>query len=236
MARIQYNTRKSIAKGMLDVALLLSNVSRIKKLLVKDCIEMPTCVAGITFLSVSIILQIVVGIMLILLGIREQHGSKSTHTNGEVPDQKSHGHEGDDSFIDLLNDKTDKGALKRPKKLFRQLTIEEQANELRNDKSTMKLNTAVLILVFIIVVLNIVIDGMNLSEAPSLQHQWGIIITTSMRKHVWGHHQYNSQLWIIDFIACECQRRILRIAMVYVNWMHSGNFWCVNMYNVHTGS
>ena len=149
---IEYNMRKTIVKGMLDVALLLSNASRMKSLLNQNCLDSVKCIVGVISLCISIILQVAVGIMLIILGRREQLSIKRAKLVEKIPEEENL----------KKNDDEDK----KEKVPNGSLSLTEQADCLTKDKSTMKLNTIILIVVFIIVVMNVLIDGMDLSEAP----------------------------------------------------------------------
>lgn len=153
---IEYNMRKTIVKGMLDIALLLSNASRMKSLLNQNCLDSVKCTVGVISLCISIILQVAVGIMLIILGRREQLCMK----RAKLVEKKSE--EENLKKTDETNDDEDK------KKKFPNgtLSLAEESDWLKKDQSTMKLNTIILIVVFIIVVMNVLIDGMDLSEPP----------------------------------------------------------------------
>jgi hypothetical protein len=153
---IEYNMRKTIAKGMLDIALLLSNTSRMKSLLKENCLDSVKCTIGVISLCISIILQVAVGIMLIILGRREQLSVKRAKLVEKKPEEENL------QNTDETNDDEDK----KKKVPNRSLSLAEEADCLQKDQSTMKLNTIILIVVFIIVVMNVLIDGMDLSEPP----------------------------------------------------------------------
>ena len=153
---IEYNTRKTIVKGMLDIALLLSNASQLKSLLKENCFDSVKCTVGVIFLCISIILQVVVGIMLIILGRREQLSMKRAKLVEKKPEEENL------KQTDETNDDEDK----KKKVPNGSLSLAEEADWLKKDQSTMKLNTIILIVVFIIVVMNVLIDGMDLSEPP----------------------------------------------------------------------
>lgn len=153
---IEYNMRKTIVKGMLDVALLLSNASRMKSLLNQNCLDSVKCIVGVISLCISIILQVAVGIMLIILGRREQLSIKRAKLVEKIPEEENL----------KQTDETNGDQDKKEKVPNGSLSLTEQADWLTKDKSTMKLNTIILIVVFIIVVMNVLIDGMDLGEAP----------------------------------------------------------------------
>ena len=153
---IEYNMRKTIAKGMLDIALLLSNASRMKSLLKENCLDSVKCTIGVISLCISIILQVAVGIMLIILGRREQLSVKRAKLVEKKPEEENL------QKTDETNDDEDK----KKKVPNGSLSLAEEADCLKKDQSTMKLNTIILIVVFIIVVMNVLIDGMDLSEPP----------------------------------------------------------------------
>ncbi|CAC5378922.1 unnamed protein product [Mytilus coruscus] len=161
---VQYTTRKSIAKGMLDMALLLSNVSKMKKMLSLDCIDSVKCVTGVVFLSISVCLQVAVGVMLIVLAIREQYAVKEQERKLRENSKKLL-RSGSKSEPSEPNS-SDSNSHRDHPKMKRQLSLAAESTTLSNEKLTMRLNTAVLILVFIIVVLNVIIDGMDLSDPP----------------------------------------------------------------------
>jgi Ca2+/H+ antiporter len=153
---IEYNMRKTIAKGMLDIALLLSNASRMKSLLKRNCLDSVKCTIGVISLCISIILQVAVGIMLIILGRREQlsiNNAKLVEKNSKEENLQK---------TDETNDDEDK----KKKVPNESMSLAEEADCLKKDQSTMNLNTIILIVVFIIVVMNVLIDGMDLSEPP----------------------------------------------------------------------
>ncbi|RWS27514.1 Ninjurin-1-like protein [Leptotrombidium deliense] len=62
-----YSTRKTVAQGMMDIALMTANASQLKYVLLNAANHRYLEVT-ISLLTVSIILQIVVGIILIFLG------------------------------------------------------------------------------------------------------------------------------------------------------------------------
>lgn len=62
-----YANKKSAAESMLDVALLMANASQLKAVL-EHGPSFTFYVPLITLLSISLILQIVVGVMLIFIG------------------------------------------------------------------------------------------------------------------------------------------------------------------------
>lgn len=141
-----------MVEGMLDIALLLSNASQMKSLLNQNCLDSVKCIVGVISLCISIILQVAVGIMLIILGRREQLSIKRAKLVEKIPEEENL----------KKNDDEDK----KEKVPNGSLSLTEQADWLTKDKSTMKLNTIILIIVFIIVVMNVLIDGMDLSEVP----------------------------------------------------------------------
>lgn len=61
-----YANKKSAAESMLDVALLMANASQLKAVMEQK--DSPFYVPLITLISISLILQIVVGVMLIFIG------------------------------------------------------------------------------------------------------------------------------------------------------------------------
>ncbi|XP_041744526.1 ninjurin-1 isoform X2 [Coregonus clupeaformis] len=63
----QYANKKSAAESMLDVALLMANASQLKAVLEQGP-EFTFYTPLITFISVSLILQITVGVLLIFIG------------------------------------------------------------------------------------------------------------------------------------------------------------------------
>lgn len=67
-----YANKKSAAESMLDVALLMANASQLKAVL-EEGPDFPFYVPLITLISISLILQIIVGVMLIFIGIFGRH-------------------------------------------------------------------------------------------------------------------------------------------------------------------
>lgn len=67
-----YANKKSAAESMLDVALLMANASQLKAVL-EEGPGFSLYVPLITLISISLILQIVVGVMLIFIGISGAH-------------------------------------------------------------------------------------------------------------------------------------------------------------------
>lgn len=62
-----YATKKSVAESMLDVALFMSNATRLKVVLEQGpSLEYYTTL--ITLISISLILQVVIGILLVVIG------------------------------------------------------------------------------------------------------------------------------------------------------------------------
>lgn len=151
---IEYSTRKTMAKGMLDVALLLSNASRLKHLLRSSCFDDAKCISGMVFLCISIVLQCVVGVMLIILARFEQ---RSVDGERKKMDAES---TGDGKASPLLKAKAGQ---QKPKS---SMTLGMEDALLQKNKPTLRLNTAVLLVVFIIVVLNVLMDGLDLSASP----------------------------------------------------------------------
>ena len=143
-----------MAKGMLDVALLLSNASRLKHLLRSSCFDDAKCIAGVVVLCISIVLQCVVGVMLIILARFEQ---RSVDWERKKMDAESNS---DGNAMHLLETKADQ---QKPKSL---MTLGVENALLQKNKPTLRLNTAVLLLVFIIVVFNVLMDGLDLSASP----------------------------------------------------------------------
>ena len=140
-----------MAKGMLDVALLLSNASRLKHLLRSSCFDDTKCIAGVVTLCISIVLQCVVGVMLIILAKFEQ---RSVDWERKNMDAESNGD------VHLLETKAGQQKPKSP------MTLGMENALLQKNKSTLRLNTAVLLLVFIIVVFNVLMDGLDLNASP----------------------------------------------------------------------
>ena len=101
-------------------------------------------------------LQVAVGIMLIILGRREQLCMKRAKLVEKITEEENL------KKTDETNDDEDK----KKKVPNGSLSLAEEADWLKKDQSTMKLNTIILIVVFIIVVMNVLIDGMDLSEPP----------------------------------------------------------------------
>lgn len=62
-----YANKKSAAESMLDVALLMANASQLKAVLEQGS-DFTFYVPLITLISISLILQIVVGVLLIFIG------------------------------------------------------------------------------------------------------------------------------------------------------------------------
>ncbi|VDI14336.1 Hypothetical predicted protein [Mytilus galloprovincialis] len=164
---VQYTARKSLAQGMLDMALLLSNVSKMKNLITPECADSAKCVAGMVFLSLSVILQVAVGVMLIILAIREQYAAKEQERKRREKSIRDKLLESGELIEPSEPNSCDNNNHRDRPKMKRQLSIAAESITLSKEKKTMRLNTAVLILVFIIVVINVIIDGMDLSEPPS---------------------------------------------------------------------
>lgn len=156
---IEYSTKKTMVNGMLDVALMLSNASRLKTMLRQDCLNSIQCIVGVTFLIFSILLQIAIGIVLLILARREQRCRKRKRDCVESEADDKHEADCDDENQGEL---MEQDIEKKKKPLKRQLTIKEETDIMRKDKTTTKLNTAVLIAVFVVVVLNILMDGLDL--------------------------------------------------------------------------
>lgn len=62
-----YANKKSAAESMLDVALLMANASQLKAVM-EEGPEFSLYVPIVTLISISLILQIMVGVMLIFIG------------------------------------------------------------------------------------------------------------------------------------------------------------------------
>uniref|UniRef100_A0A8C4QLF8 Ninjurin 2 n=1 Tax=Eptatretus burgeri TaxID=7764 RepID=A0A8C4QLF8_EPTBU len=60
-----YATKKSLAESMLDVALLMANASQLKAVIEQP--NNPYYTALITFISISIFLQVIVGVLLVFI-------------------------------------------------------------------------------------------------------------------------------------------------------------------------
>ncbi|KAK6319556.1 ninjurin-1 isoform X1 [Coregonus clupeaformis] len=73
----QYANKKSAAESMLDVALLMANASQLKAVLEQGP-EFTFYTPLITFISVSLILQITVGVLLIFI-VKWNLNDESTH-------------------------------------------------------------------------------------------------------------------------------------------------------------
>uniref|UniRef100_UPI00358E0FCC ninjurin-2-like isoform X1 n=1 Tax=Myxine glutinosa TaxID=7769 RepID=UPI00358E0FCC len=76
-----YATKKSVAESMLDVALLMANASQLKAVIEQP--NNPYYTALITFISISIFFQVVVGVLLVFIvkGQRSLTEVKSDVTN-----------------------------------------------------------------------------------------------------------------------------------------------------------
>lgn len=61
-----YSTKKTVAQGMMDLALLTANASQLKLLLKYNIERTPLFFIHISCICISIVLQIVVGVLLIL--------------------------------------------------------------------------------------------------------------------------------------------------------------------------
>lgn len=73
MARLKFNsyaTKKTLAKGLLDIGLLMANASQLKSLLSLGP-SMDYYYANLVLISISIVLQIIVGVILLILGSKE---------------------------------------------------------------------------------------------------------------------------------------------------------------------
>jgi len=77
-----YATKKSIAQGMLDVALLTANASQLKYLLQVGR-EHEFYVIMVSLISTSIVLQILVGVVIILLGMVNLNKDKN-HNRADI--------------------------------------------------------------------------------------------------------------------------------------------------------
>lgn len=72
-----YANKKSAAESMLDIALLMANTSQLKAVLEQG----PTFnfyIPLITLISISLILQIVVGVLLIFIGEKHTHTDRQS--------------------------------------------------------------------------------------------------------------------------------------------------------------
>ncbi|XP_046561069.1 ninjurin-1-like [Haliotis rubra] len=73
-SRTAYATRKTVAQGMLDFALLMANASQLKALLKSKTVPHDATFIGLVFLiAVSIILQIITGVIIAVLGSMDVH-------------------------------------------------------------------------------------------------------------------------------------------------------------------
>nr|XP_020857375.1 ninjurin-2 isoform X3 [Phascolarctos cinereus] len=61
----RYATKKSVSESMLDVALFMSNATRLKAVLEQEP-SSPYYIILVTLLSISLLLQVVIGILLII--------------------------------------------------------------------------------------------------------------------------------------------------------------------------
>ncbi|XP_046341449.2 ninjurin-1-like [Haliotis rufescens] len=69
-----YATRKTVAQGMLDFALLMANASQMKALVKSKSVSHDAMFVVLLFLiAVSIILQIITGIIIAVLGAMDVH-------------------------------------------------------------------------------------------------------------------------------------------------------------------
>ncbi|VDI67874.1 Hypothetical predicted protein [Mytilus galloprovincialis] len=129
-----YVHQKTGSQGSLTTALLVSNVSLMKNLLqTGKCGDSDKCIAGVTLLCVSILLQVAAGIMLVILAPREQKSS-----NLKKKDRQSSALETEEIIQEKAN-------IRKSRKIL-------------NDR----INTTVLILTFLIAVINIVINGIGI--------------------------------------------------------------------------
>ncbi|KAL8575740.1 hypothetical protein ACOMHN_055929 [Nucella lapillus] len=74
-----YTTRKTVAQGALDFALLMANASQLKALVEVPANSRSTFHLGLLLLlALSIALQVAAGIILLLLGMMDPKGKKET--------------------------------------------------------------------------------------------------------------------------------------------------------------
>lgn len=80
-----YATKKSVTQGLMDIALLTANASQLKVLLQEGPRKHPFYSVSVAFVSLSIALQLLVGILLILIGRfninKEHHQSRAEIIN-----------------------------------------------------------------------------------------------------------------------------------------------------------
>jgi len=83
-----YATKKSIAQGMLDVALLTANASQLKYVLQVGKEQHEFYTIMVTLISTSIVMQVLVGIVIIILGMmnlnKDKHHFRANLLNNMV--------------------------------------------------------------------------------------------------------------------------------------------------------
>jgi len=80
-----YATKKTLAKGLLDIGLLMANASQLKSLLSLGSAQ-DYFYANLVLISLSIILQIIVGVILLVLGSIEGKISDTKKTAERLND------------------------------------------------------------------------------------------------------------------------------------------------------
>ncbi|XP_063419840.1 uncharacterized protein LOC134704995 [Mytilus trossulus] len=155
--RNRHNARKALSLGMLDVALFLSNVAQIKSVFGGDLGAGKKPLIAITVISLSLLIQVAIGILIIILLYIEGallQLRQASRDNALLSDDGAMTEE----FTNLeskpaLSAADDAGAGKRSK-----LAIHAR-----------RINTAIVCLIFGVLCFNLVINGLDLTKPNFLK-------------------------------------------------------------------
>ncbi|CAC5399427.1 unnamed protein product [Mytilus coruscus] len=162
--KTRQNARKAISQGILDTALFLSNVAQLKSIVDEDLGTETKPKVAITMISLSLFIQVVVGILIILL--LDVEGALI-----ELGDM-----ERGRTMLPAEDEITEESTLLEPDPITIMATDHTGGTYLPNKRQKLKararrMNTAIFCFIFAVLCLNLIINGLELSK-PNTLKQW----------------------------------------------------------------
>ncbi|CAG2204689.1 unnamed protein product [Mytilus edulis] len=159
--KTRQNARKAISQGILDTALFLSNVAQLKSIVDEDLGTEAKPKVAITMISLSLLIQVVIGILIILL--LDVEGALI-----ELGDIARGG-----SLVPVEDEITEESTLLEPESRSTNHTVGTYVPDKRRKLKSRarRMNTAILFFIFVVFCINLIINGLELSK-PNTLKQW----------------------------------------------------------------
>ncbi|XP_070193385.1 ninjurin-1-like [Littorina saxatilis] len=145
----QYTVRKMAAQAMMDVALMMANISQLRTLMAGGSTNITYFYLLISLVVFSLISQLVFGILIFIIWVRESAAQQREEYEQNMRDKE------------IRSGDTSSGAV-----LKLRFSLVRQREQFQRDVITNRLNHVTMVLVFLITVVNMFITGFGI-QPPS---------------------------------------------------------------------